>query len=153
MKKVKILIICFIFFIGIIKGNGASLNTSALWRSAIFAGWGQKYFSYNLKGYIFMGSELLLLSGSVATYIIQEKAYDDYQKATSDFDNYWDTYENRLLLCRVMIGVTGAFYLYNLIDAAFFTKNKNIAYNNYSFNLKMYAWKGPIYDLSISRRF
>ncbi len=131
----------------------AKINTSALWRSAILAGWGQHYSGAKTKGYIFMGSEVLLLGGSIASYLVQDKAYDDYKDATSDFDNKWDTYKNRVTLCQIAIGVTSAFYLYNLIDAAFITKNVNISSKESPVRLNVCYKEGLLYDASYSKRF
>ncbi len=150
--KVFIFILTLLIIFLPLFGN-AEINSSALWRSAVLAGWGQLYSGDSTKGYIFMGSEILLLGGSVATYLIQDKAYDDYSTAKSDFDNKWDSYESKLLLCQITIGITVAFYLYNLIDAAFFTKNKSISLNNNPIKMKMYVMNGWKYDVSYNKKF
>ncbi len=139
MKKAHLGII-FLFFPYLLN---AEINTSALWRSALLSGWGQYNAGYKTKGLIFMISEKLLVVGFIYTYYIQDEAYYEYTKSTSDFNNKWDNYKSKLSQCQIVIGVTGAFYLYNLIDAAFFTTsnkkniymtlNKNNGYIYYSY--------------------
>ena len=147
---ILIFMIILLFFTFNIK---AEINSSALWRSAIFSGWGQCYSGAKVKGYIFMGTGALLVGSSIFTYITQDNAYDHYKSASSDFNKKWDKYVDKLSLCQTVIGITCVFYIYNLIDAAFLTEDKNIVKNESSFQIKLYALNELKYDMSYSGRF
>jgi len=151
MKRISLIILILVFFMNI--QLHAEVNEGALWRSAVFAGWGQQYNGQKMKGDIFILTEIVLLGTSVFTYILQDNAYNDYKRAISDFDPKWDTYKDRLLLCQISIWVTGLFYVYNLVDAGFLTDPPSSAETETSLDLKIDTARGHNYLMSYNRRF
>ncbi|MBU1078680.1 MAG: hypothetical protein KKH98_15380, partial [Spirochaetes bacterium] len=79
MKRISLIILILVFFMNI--QLHAEVNEGALWRSAVFAGWGQQYNGQKMKGDIFILTEIVLLGTSVFTYILQDNAYNDYKRA------------------------------------------------------------------------
>ena len=131
----------------------AEVNTSALWRSAVLAGWGQHHSGATGRGYFFMGTEAVTLGTSVALFFMQDKARDDYTGATTDFDNKWDDYTKKSQMFQIAAGITGALYVYNLIDAAFFTKSTGITLKDSPIKVNLYAQNELKYDVSYSKKF
>ena len=100
-----------------------------------------------------MGTGTLLLGSSIAFYLIQDQTYDDYKSTRSDFESKWDKYTDQLFLCQITISVTALFYVYNLIDAAFITRNKNISFKESPLQINLYAANGAKYDLAYVQKF
>ncbi len=151
MRKFKIFIslifISVLIFRGIKRGN-AAINGNALWRSAILPGWGQFYNNEIPKGAIIFGIHQILVSGSIISFITSESKYNEYINATSSFNEKWNNYTASLMIFKIIVGTTGAFYLYNLIDAAMTKEKRYIEKmdinNNEGLSLKLSANKSGI---------
>ncbi|MFZ4462821.1 MAG: DUF5683 domain-containing protein [Bacteroidales bacterium] len=119
------------------KCNKMSSNYAGLWRSAIVPGWGQIHKGEKVKGYIFLGSEVVLVG--TALYFHNEyqvnikKSHEttniNIQKAFRDIADNKATYRN------VAIIGAASVYVWNLIDAVvnssgtksnFISKNLNL---------------------------
>jgi tetratricopeptide (TPR) repeat protein len=92
-----------------------------LWRSAILPGWGQIYNGQNTKGYLLMGTNVLLLGGTVATYIIGSNAEATYEStgAGGDFDDPYNTWAEMANLNHIFYIGFGVVYAFTLVDAIF----------------------------------
>lgn len=90
-----------------------------LWRSAIVPGWGQIYKGSTLKGSLMLGG---VAASAVAAIYSNTLADDYYSKMAHTYDvNAIRTYKTKgdqfASARNICIGVAGALYLYNLIDA------------------------------------
>lgn len=90
-----------------------------LWRSAIIPGWGQLYKGSTLKGGLILGGTAL----SVAAIIYTDCMRVDYNNKIGkthnadnkrEYANRRDNFETGRNIC---IGVLGALYIYNIVDA------------------------------------
>ncbi len=136
--------ICFLIFISVFVAPrlSYSLNSSALWRSALLPGWGQYHMQQTPKAYIIGGGTILLFSVTYITYSSAESKYDEYSTLTtsssvSDFDTKWSDFESAQSINNIFFIVATSAYLYNLVDAAFFGKPKNISSCSFPINLKL----------------
>ena len=89
-----------------------------LWRSLIIPGWGQFHKGSYLKGGCILGSEILCAAG----IILCESQRVDYKNKVKEQPRFAKTYNtkanNWAIGRNLCIGMAGAIYIYNLIDAA-----------------------------------
>lgn len=91
----------------------------ALWRSAIFPGWGQLHKGQKLKGGLILGSCTAIVGGIIAS----ENMRSDYYRKFSETHNteqkkfYADRVDMLAMTRNICIGATCALYIYNLIDS------------------------------------
>jgi tetratricopeptide (TPR) repeat protein len=93
-----------------------------LWRSAILPGWGQFYNGQNLKGGVLMGANLILLGGTVTTYLIGDSARQTYlglgsSASQGDFDSAYNTWDQMANLNHIFYIGFGVVYAFTLVDA------------------------------------
>ncbi len=130
--KIISLMLCFAVlscFIGKAYSQTSKPEINAGLRSLLFPGLGQKYNKEDKKSLIFMiaGGALLATTG----YMIynQSAMYNDYKSAADAFNGNksqatWDTadskyseYGSSLRTANIVIGITSAFWAYNIYDA------------------------------------
>jgi tetratricopeptide (TPR) repeat protein len=93
-----------------------------LWRSAVLPGWGQFYNDQPLKGGVLMGTNLLLLGGTVATYIIGNNAEQTYLGLTgsnADYDDPYNTWSEMANLNHIFYIGFAVVYTFTLVDAIY----------------------------------
>ncbi len=97
----------------------------AAFRSLLVPGWGQFYNEKYLKGKVFLGTEILTVSGTIATYILFEREYDKYKEykpeAIKHYDKAYHYYQANRILFWVSVGV----WAYNVVDAYWDAKSTN----------------------------
>lgn len=90
----------------------------ALLRSAVFPGWGQRYLGYRGRGFMMLG----LMAVSSTYVVITERAYrkarEDYETGVFDFSTRYSAYTTRADRADLALGLLGAVWLLNIIDAA-----------------------------------
>jgi len=93
-------------------------SINALCRSFILPGWGQFYNKQPVKGTIIVCSEIVLISGAVATYYMSEAYYDIYNTNPKgepekyyQLANHCHYISDYLTLCTVVV------WVYSMIDA------------------------------------
>ncbi len=90
-------------------------------RSALVPGWGQRYQGYRWRGYVILG----VAASSVTYAVVAERAFrrarDDYQgaRADADFETLYDTYTRKADLADLALGIAGAIWATNVLDAVF----------------------------------
>ena len=94
-------------------GFSAWTPTNAMLRSLMLPGWGQFFNEQYTKGYIFAGTEVVLLSTSLMLYSQANSAYNDYENGTASYDDYSKKLDNT----NMVVGVFAAVWIYNVIDA------------------------------------
>jgi len=92
--------------------------------SALFPGLGQLKNNQKTKAYIFMGTGAVLLGTTVFMALSANKLWDDYanNRAYADFDTpedrvRYDKYGKQADTTTIMLGLTLAFWTYNIVDA------------------------------------
>lgn len=135
-------------------GKKPPTKFSYVWRSALIPGWGQFYKKQTKKGYIFLGSETILITTALLSNYLSVH-YNDKAKSASDISvrkdymDWSDTAEAFAITTGIAAGVL---YIYNIFDATlsrgpkqyalidnqvkFFInidKNKNVNFN-FAFN-------------------
>lgn len=90
-----------------------------LWRSAIVPGWGQFHKGANLKGGLILGGTAALTAGIVYTETMRKDYINKIAKThNAEEKRIYKTRSDNFAMGRnVCIGVLGALYVYNLIDA------------------------------------
>lgn len=97
---------------------------SALLRSTLLPGWGQRYQGYRWRGHVMLG----LVVSSVAYAVVSEqsfrKARDYYDQAPitttrEEFESLYNDYDNKATLADLALGVASSVWAANVLDAAF----------------------------------
>lgn len=97
---------------------------SVLLRSTLLPGWGQRYQGYRWRGHVMLG----MVVSSVAYAVVSEgafhKARDHYDQAPitttrEEFESFYNDYNNKATLADLALGVVGAVWAANVLDAAF----------------------------------
>ena len=112
-------------------------KSEAVWRSAVFPGWGQLYKSQvskkeRKKGLLMLSSEVIMLSGLISSQIQYNSYHDKAYETTSisqreSYLSNRDTWGN---LRYAFAGGAVVVYLYSLIDAATNKDAKKYSFNN-----------------------
>lgn len=110
MKKIMALILCLLFLLlyivpvqaqdkpssttttGTVTGQAEKTKWGAVWRSAVFPGWGQIYKGEKKKGIKLAVIEGFLIGGAYLTWQMSEQAKDKYLSATNqeNIDKYYN---------------------------------------------------------------
>jgi tetratricopeptide (TPR) repeat protein len=95
-----------------------------LWRSAVLPGWGQFYNGQGTKGGILMAVDLVLLGGTVGTYMVGDGARQKYlgldaTASQADFDAAYGTWDSMANLNHIFYVGFGVVYAFTLVDAVF----------------------------------
>jgi len=133
----------------------------AMVRSFVFPGWGQFYRGDKLRGIVITGTQLALGAASLLAVNEYSQSQNALERATQNFQREM-TVENANIVDRrlaeaqddydfrnTVLIITGAFWLYNLVDSFLFfpsdnlyldiqTKNSAVSSNNQSIKL---SWK------------
>ncbi len=112
---------------------------SALLRSALLPGWGQRYQGYRGRSFVMMGGMAAAAIYAVSTERAYRTAKDDYEMARpgADFENLFDEYTRKADQSDVAIGILGAVWLYNVLDTVF--QGPNIERPSGG----LFLWNGP----------
>jgi hypothetical protein len=94
-------------------GFNAWTPGNAMLRSLILPGWGQFFNEQNTKGYIFAGTEVVLLGTALMLYSQSNSTYDDYKNGQASYDDY----TKKVDTTNMVVGVFAAVWIYNVIDA------------------------------------
>jgi tetratricopeptide (TPR) repeat protein len=91
----------------------------AFLRSALLPGWGQRYQEYKNRGYMMIGMTLAAITYAVITDRDYRKVQDKYDKALvgAKFDDLYNNYTDKGDQADLALGVVGAVWLFNMIDA------------------------------------
>lgn len=94
-------------------------KTDALYRSMLFPGWGQFYNGQDLKGGMFVGTGVALIGLTAFQYARFIGAEEAYQNAGSEAQAAQEYARGESLAGQtyVLLGITGAFWLLNGLDA------------------------------------
>ncbi len=106
-------------------------GASGLWRSAIVPGWGQMYKGVTGKGWMFLGGEIGLVGGLVATESLRQH-YIHMTEETRNIEHrriYRSRSRNMATARNVCIAGAAALYVWNLIDATVAPGAKRIIAN------------------------
>lgn len=93
-----------------------------LWRSAVLPGWGQFYNDQGLKGGVLMGTNLVLLGGTVVTYVIgnaAEQTYLGLSGTNADYDTPYNEWSNMANLNHIFYIGFAVVYSFTLVDAIY----------------------------------
>ena len=117
-----------------------------LWRSAVLPGWGQFYNDQPVKGGILMATDLLLMGGTVATYVIGNGARQTYlglgaSASQADFDSSYSTWETMANINHITNIGWGVVYAFTLVDAAMNGKRQPL-------NKAMFQEKAPAFQMT-----
>jgi tetratricopeptide (TPR) repeat protein len=99
----------------------------AFLRSAVLPGWGQRYQGYRNRGWTMLG----MVGASLGYAALAERSYrearDAYDEAplNADFDALYEDYVDKADRADLALGIFGAVWLVNVIDAA--TQGPNIS--------------------------
>lgn len=113
-------------------------------RSMLLPGWGQLYQGYTQRAYVMMGAALA--SGAYA--VLAESAYrtarDEYTGASagSDFNRLYDDYTRKADRADLALGLLGAVWLLNVIDAA--TQGPNVRESEEGLDLTVSVREGVL---------
>jgi len=92
---------------------------SPVWRSALIPGWGQYYKGQQIKGFFFIGAEVLLIpSGIIFNNLGVDAESDKFSSRTQAVRDYYN--DQSKLFYNVSLGcfiAAGALYVYNVVDA------------------------------------
>ncbi|MFH1784639.1 MAG: DUF5683 domain-containing protein [bacterium] len=94
-------------------GFSAWTPKNAALRSLMLPGWGQFFNEQPTKGYIFAGTEIILLGTTLVMYNQANSTYDDYENGKATYDDY----SKKLDTVNMVVGVMAAVWIYNVIDA------------------------------------
>lgn len=133
------------------SGNGSNSDNISLTTSygvapmfySLIPGVGQFVKGNNLKGSIFLGTTAL----GAGAIILSENQRANYAKKMKERPQHFDFYRNKKssweTARNISIGVTGAIYLWNLIDAAVAPGRRKVTVNRRAYN---YALTPVVYD-------
>jgi hypothetical protein len=103
---------------------------SPIWRSFLFPGWGQLYKHETIKGISFLSISVVGLAGGLIfkqlSIVASDKAFSAHTQNVRDFYN--NDSKNYNTYSKISFIVSGAFYLWSLIDAIV-VKQDNIYVN------------------------
>ncbi len=113
-----------------------------VWRSSLIPGWGQFYKKQSKKGYFFLISETILISGALFSNYLSihyhDKAFDAYNdndySLQRDYKNWSDTAESIAVISGIAAGVV---YIYNIFDSVSSKGAKR--YTSVDNNFKIYT--------------
>jgi len=91
-------------------------RSEAMFRSFI-PGWGQFYNEQPVKGFLFSGVELGLISASVALYFSANSAYDKYRENKPETVEYFDKAESRYQIADILLYTAIGIWALNIVDA------------------------------------
>lgn len=101
----------------------SSQMSSALW-STLFPGIGQLKNNEKSKAYIFMGVGGALLGTTLYMGLSQNNLWKDYVNSETKSD--YDSYKSRVQTANIFIGITSAFWIYNVVDAYLGAKKSSL---------------------------
>jgi len=112
-----------------------------LWRSTLLPGWGQFYNGQPTKGTVLMVADLLLLGGTVATYVVGNSAREKYLSldataTQADFDSAYGTWDSMANINHITNIGWGVVYAFTLVDAVVSAKRQPL-------NKAMFEEKAP----------
>lgn len=92
----------------------------AFLHSAMLPGWGQRYQGYRGRGYMMLGMTSASLVYAVLARRWYKDAQDIYKKAPreADFPKLYDDYTSKTDRANFALGMVGAVWLFNVLDAA-----------------------------------
>lgn len=98
-------------------------RAAAFFRSAALPGWGQRYQGYTKRGYIMAGLTVVSVTYAVLADRAYRNARDAYNTAPPDFsqaefDKLYDDYAKEADRADLALGIVGAVWILNMIDAA-----------------------------------
>lgn len=96
--------------------------------SVLFPGLGQFYSGQKIKGAIFAGTTILTITLSAIMYNIANQTYEDYKATGNPYDPLYDDYLSQITMTNVFLGLTGAIWAFNIIDAYFGVKTKSLSF-------------------------
>jgi len=96
------------------------------WRSALLPGWGQLDNKQDFKGYLIAGGEIVAIGGTIATYLMYNKAMDDYNAAGAgaDFTTLRANATNMQNLNTICFWGAVGIWAYGVIDPYLFGVNR-----------------------------
>ena len=94
-------------------------RSDALFRSALFPGWGQYYNDQDMKGYVFTGVTLGLAAAAVFQHLQYKNTWDDYLAAKSkeDATTLYDKADSQAGQRNLIIGLAIGIHVVNIVDA------------------------------------
>ena len=94
---------------------------SAMLRSAILPGWGQRYQGYRGRSFVMLGTTAVAAIYAISAENSYQTAKDDYDKARpgADFEDLYDEYIRKADQADVALGVLAAAWLFNMLDTVF----------------------------------
>jgi DNA-directed RNA polymerase subunit RPC12/RpoP len=98
-------------------------------RSLLFPGLGQLNNGQETKAYIFMGVGAALLGTTIYMGISQNNLWKDYESSLTKSD--YDAYKSRVHTANIFIGITSAFWAYNVVDAYLGAKEQTSSSRGY----------------------
>lgn len=113
----------------------AKTPVNAALRSLILPGWGQFFNGQKTKGYILGAVALGCAVGSVVTYQLALKDWDDYEKKGIPDDPLYDSYKGKVITTNVLIGVSAAAWIYAVVDA-YLAGPKTTPATSFNFNIQ-----------------
>lgn len=101
-------------------------NTNII-KSALVPGWGQFATKFNTKGTILLGSELLLLGGSLYFYDKAMYNYRLYENATQieEIERYYKDAQGPYQYTFILLGFASVVWVYNIFDVIQSTEDYN----------------------------
>jgi len=92
-----------------------------VWRSSLLPGWGQHYGGRPVRGYAFMAGELASLGATLVATRERDRAYDEYESATShdaeNVDDLYADYDSWRKTRRTFLIVAGGFWALNVLES------------------------------------
>ena len=97
---------------------------AVLLRSAILPGWGQRYQGYRWRGHVMLGLVVSSAAYALSNEQSFRKARDHYQQAPpntgkEEFEVLYNDYSDKASLADLALGVVGAVWVTNILDALF----------------------------------
>lgn len=102
---------------------GQITKSGAFFRSLFIPGLGQIYKGQKTKGYVIMGSGVIFLGATLGAMGDYNDKKDAYESAAynDDFEKLFKDYEDAASKASAMATITGVIWMYNIIDASFFS--------------------------------